>query len=163
MRPEITGNLLQCVVCERPLCGTEDLAFFWRANKQGGVEVHLMLKPENKEPAAFIRSPVTEKGAMASWQCACGFKLGDTRAVAVKKGCDDGFQIVVGNAVWQTLHWPQVPMAVDIQSAPVRCHSSQDQRHFCRPRPSMQQRLLEDFFGAGGGEQPGCNATEQAT
>jgi len=83
--PQATGPLLQCVDCERPLCGTEDLAFFWRANKQGGVEVHLMLKPENKEPATFIRSPVTEKGAMTSWQCACGFKFGDTRAVAVGK------------------------------------------------------------------------------
>ena len=83
--PQATERLLQCVNCERPLCGTEDLAFFWRANKQGGVEVHLMLKPENKEPATFIRSPVKEKGAMASWQCACGFKFGNTRAVAVQK------------------------------------------------------------------------------
>jgi hypothetical protein len=83
--PQATGRLLQCVECERALCGTEDLAFFWRANKQGGVEVHLMLKPENKEPATFIRAPLPEKGAMASWQCACGFKFGDTRAVAVKK------------------------------------------------------------------------------
>jgi hypothetical protein len=84
--PQATGRLLQCVDCRRFLCGAEDLVFFWRANKQGGVEVHLMLRPENKEPATFIRSPVTEKGAMASWQCACGFKLGDTRAVAVNKG-----------------------------------------------------------------------------
>ena len=82
---QVTGHLLQCIMCQRPLCGTEDLAFFWRANKQGGVEVHLMLKPENQEPATFIRSSVTEKGAMASWQCTCGFKFGDTRAVAVKK------------------------------------------------------------------------------
>ena len=82
---QVTGNLLQCIMCQRPLCGTEDLAFFWRTNKQGGVEVHLMLKPENQEPATFIRSSVTEKGAMASWQCTCGFKLGDTRAVAIKK------------------------------------------------------------------------------
>ena len=27
--PQATGLLLQCVDCERPLCGTEDLAFFW--------------------------------------------------------------------------------------------------------------------------------------
>ena len=47
--------------------------------------MHLMLKPENEEPATFIRSAVTEKGALASWQCQCGFKLGDTRAVAIKK------------------------------------------------------------------------------
>ena len=90
--PQATGPLLQCVDCERPLCGTEDLAFFWRANKQGGVEVHLMLKPENKEPATFIRSPVTEKGAMTSWQCACGFKFGDTRAVAVGKAAMTAFK-----------------------------------------------------------------------
>ena len=82
---QVTERLLQCIMCQRPLCGTEDLAFFWRANKQGGVEVHLMLKPEIQEPATFIRSAVTEKGAMASWRCSCGFKLGDTRAVAVKK------------------------------------------------------------------------------
>ena len=82
---QVTGRLLQCIMCQRPLCGTEDLAFFWRANKQGGVEVHLMLKPEIEEPATFIRSPVTEQGALASWQCTCGFKLGDTRAVAIKK------------------------------------------------------------------------------
>ena len=90
--PQATGRLLQCVSCERPLCGTEDLAFFWRASKQGGVEVHLMLKPENKEPATFIRSPFTEKGTMASWQCACGFKFGDTRAVAVKKAAMTAFK-----------------------------------------------------------------------
>ena len=80
-----SGYLLQCIECQRPLCSTEDLAFFWRANKQGGVEVHLMLKPEYEPPATFIRSPVREKGAIASWQCLCGFKFGDTRAVAVKK------------------------------------------------------------------------------
>jgi len=84
MSPQITGNLLQCVVCEHPLCATAGLAFFWRANKQGGVEVHLILKPEKKEPASFIRSETLEKGAMVSWQFACGFKFGDTRAVAVK-------------------------------------------------------------------------------
>ena len=92
MSPQITGNLLQCVACERHLCDTADLAFFWRANKQGGVEVHLMLKPENKEPAPFIRSNVTQKGAVASWQCACGFKLGDTRAVAVKRAAMTAFK-----------------------------------------------------------------------
>ena len=90
--PLADERLLQCVECKRPLCSTEDLAFFWRANKQGGVEVHLMLKPENKEPATFIRSHFTERGAMASWQCACGFKLGDTRAVAVNKAAMTAFK-----------------------------------------------------------------------
>ena len=90
--PQATGLLMQCIHCERPLCGTEDLAFFWRANKQGGVEVHLILKPENKMPVTFIRSPTTEKGALASWECACGFKFGDTRAVAVKKAAMTAFK-----------------------------------------------------------------------
>jgi hypothetical protein len=90
--PQETERLLQCVDCERLLCGTEDLAFFRRTNKQGGVEVHLMLKPENNEPATFIRSLVGETGAIASWQCACGFKLGDTRAVAVNKAAMTAFK-----------------------------------------------------------------------
>ena len=96
MSPQITGNLLQCVVCERHLCDTSDLAFFWRVNartrKQGGAEVHLMLKPENNVHGPFIRSNVTQKGALASWQCECGFKLGDTRAVAVKKAAMTAFK-----------------------------------------------------------------------
>ena len=96
MSPQITGNLLQCVVCERHLCDTSDLAFFWRVNartrKQGGAEVHLMLKPENNVHGTFIRSNVTQKGALASWQCECGFKLGDTRAVAVKKAAMTAFK-----------------------------------------------------------------------
>ena len=51
-----------------------------------------MRKLENKEPATFIGSPFTEKGTMASWQCACGFKFGDTRAVAVKKAAMTAFK-----------------------------------------------------------------------
>ena len=47
---------------------------------------------KTKEPATFIRSSVTEKGARASWQCACGFKFGDTRAVAVKKAAMTAFK-----------------------------------------------------------------------
>ena len=89
---QATEALMQCVNCERPLCGREDLAFFRRANKQGGIEVHLMLRPENQVPATLIRSPVTEKGAMASWQCTCGFKLGHTRAVAVKRAAMTAFK-----------------------------------------------------------------------
>ena len=81
--PHAPGSKLQCCDCERPLCSTEDIAFFRRVNKQGGVEVHLMLKPENKEPATFIRAPIPEKGATSSWQCACGFNLGNTRPIAV--------------------------------------------------------------------------------
>ena len=44
-----------------------------------------------------------------------------------KKSCDDGFQIVVGNAVWLSLQWTQIPMAVNIQPASVQYHRSQDQ------------------------------------
>ena len=84
---------MQCVECERPLCGTKDLAFFRRANKQGGMEVHLMLKPENQEPPApFIRSSVTEEGATASWQCICGFMFGNTWAVGPKEASMTAFK-----------------------------------------------------------------------
>jgi hypothetical protein len=85
--------LLQCSQCQRPLCSTEDLAFFWRKNKQGGVEVHLMLKPEREPPATFVRSPVTDRGAIVSWRCfGCGFKFGDTRNIAVKKAAMTAFK-----------------------------------------------------------------------
>ena len=85
-------SFMQCVECERPLCGTEDLAFFWRANKQGGVEVHLMLKPENQVPATFIRTLVNLDGAIASWKCTCGFKFGSTRAVAGRNAAMTAFK-----------------------------------------------------------------------
>ena len=78
-----TSNLtLQCPACKRVLCRTDDLAFFRRVFRC--VEVHLMLKPENNVPDTFKRSAVSEKGALHSWNCACGAKLGDTRPVAVK-------------------------------------------------------------------------------
>lgn len=77
-------SLMQCVNCARPLCDTENLAFFWRDNKQGGVEVHLMLKPEKDYPTTFIRAPSPAENAQISWQCECGFKFGDTRAIGFK-------------------------------------------------------------------------------
>ena len=75
---------LQCPACQCSLCQTSDLAFFYRENEQGGVEVHLMLKPENDVPQAFRPCAELEPGAKMSWSCACGAKLGDTRPVAVK-------------------------------------------------------------------------------
>ena len=83
---QVSGRQMQCIKCERFLCGTGDLAFYWRRNVQGGVEVHLMLKPEKPEPATFIRSPITEPNATASRRCECGFRFGDTRPVAYRKG-----------------------------------------------------------------------------
>ena len=75
---------MQCPVCERVLCETKDLAFFHRVNKQDGVEVHLMLKPENDVPETFKPAELKPK-ASESFNCACGARLGDTRPVAVKK------------------------------------------------------------------------------
>ena len=45
--------------------------------------MHLMLKPENKVPKTFRPADKLEPHAQQSWSCACGAKLGDTRAVAV--------------------------------------------------------------------------------
>ena len=82
--PSTTSSLtLQCPTCKRVLCQTGDLAFFHRINKQHGVEVHLMLKPENDVPETFRPSADLQKGALQSWSCACGAQLGDTRPVAV--------------------------------------------------------------------------------
>ena len=134
-----SGHLLQCIDCQRPLCSTEDLAFFWRANKQGGVEVHLMLKPEKEEPATFIRSPVTEKGAMASWQCACGFKFGDTRAVAVKKAAMTAFKsssvMLCGQRfTGRKSKWPSIYTTPPFNTIEVRTRDT-----FFGPYPSSQR------------------------
>jgi len=80
-----TGEM-QCPVCDRVLCGTQSLAFFRRINKEQGVEVHLMLKPEIADvPPDFQRMPTPDKGSLASWQCACGHKIGDTRNIGPRK------------------------------------------------------------------------------
>jgi len=80
-----TGGM-QCPKCDRVLCGTEELAFFTRINKMQGLEVHLMLKPEIKDiPPDIMLMPVCDRGAVASWQCACGHKLGDTRHVGPRR------------------------------------------------------------------------------
>ena len=89
-RVEILANVtsaltMQCPACRITLCEAKDLAFFRRYNKQGGLEVHLMLKPERDVPETFKKDAVPQKGAIQSWSCACGTKLGDTRAVAVNK------------------------------------------------------------------------------
>ena len=83
--PSTTSSLtLQCPACKRVLCQICDLAFFHRCNPQGGLEVHLMLKPEIKVPDTFVPAASLEKGALHSWSCACGAKLGDTRPIAVR-------------------------------------------------------------------------------
>ena len=51
---------------------------------KNGVEVHLVLKPENNVPTTF-RPAELKPNALQSWSCACGAKLGDTRPVAVGK------------------------------------------------------------------------------
>jgi len=84
---------MQCPECDRILCGAQQLAFFRRINKHHGFEVHLMMKPELLQagaealsmPPAFILMPTCAQGAVASWQCACGHKLGDTRNVGPKR------------------------------------------------------------------------------
>ena len=46
--------------------------------------MHLMLKPEIKMPDTFVAAAPPEKGALHSWNCECGAKLGDTRPVAYR-------------------------------------------------------------------------------
>ena len=46
--------------------------------------MHLMLKPEIPVPETFKKDAVPQRGAIQSWSCACGTKLGDTRPVAVR-------------------------------------------------------------------------------
>jgi len=148
---QVTGQQMQCIICQRPLCGTEDLAFFWRANKQGGVEVHLMLKPENEEPATFIRSSVTEKGAMASWQCTCGFKLGDTRPVAIKKAPMTAFKsssvMLCGQRfTGRKSQWPSI-----YNKPPFNCIEVRTRETFFGTAETsfITQRQLEDVYAAG--------------
>jgi hypothetical protein len=75
---------LQCAVCERNLCEGADLVFFRRVNSMNGTEVHLMLRPEVPVPETFKPSADIEKGALQTWLCECGTKLGDTRPIAVR-------------------------------------------------------------------------------
>ena len=87
-----TGSM-QCPECNQVLCGTQELAFFKRVNKMQGLEVHLMLKPEIKDmPPDIILMPACEQGAVASWQCTCGHKLGDTRNVGPRKAAMTAFK-----------------------------------------------------------------------
>ena len=84
---------MQCSECNEILCGIQDLAFFRRVNKMQGLEVHLMLKPEIEVmPPNFKKMPACEQGAVASWQCACGHKLGDTRNVGPRKAAMTAFK-----------------------------------------------------------------------
>ena len=87
-----TGSM-QCPECNQVLCGTQELAFFKRVNKMQGLEVHLMLKPEIKDmPPDIILMPACGQGAVASWQCTCGHKLGDTRNVGPRKAAMTAFK-----------------------------------------------------------------------
>ena len=88
--PALPG--LQCPLCKRELCQAHSLCFFRRINPQGGVEVHLMLKPEAPVPPTFVRAPETEKGATQTWQCACGAKMGDTRPIGPSKASMTAFK-----------------------------------------------------------------------
>jgi len=83
---------LQCPMCKRELCQAHSLCFFRRINPQGGVEVHLMLKPEAPVPPTFVRAPEAEKGATQTWQCACGAKIGDTRPIGPSKASMTAFK-----------------------------------------------------------------------
>jgi hypothetical protein len=79
-------------MCKRELCQAHSLCFFRRINPQGGVEVHLMLKPEAPVPPTFVRAPETEKGATQTLQCACGAKMGDTRPIGPSKASMTAFK-----------------------------------------------------------------------
>ena len=96
-RPEqVTATLarppLQCPHCGRVLCQTHDLCFFRRINVEGGLEVHLMLKPEAAVPPTLVQASETEQGATQTWQCVCGAKLADTRRVGPNKASMTAFK-----------------------------------------------------------------------
>ena len=77
---------MQCPECDGFICSGEQLAFFARRNAAQGFEVHLMLKPELEPDDANLHlMPEVAANALASWQCACGHKLGDTRKVGPRK------------------------------------------------------------------------------
>ena len=80
-----TNETMQCPQCKRHLCDVESLCFFARHNRQGGHEVHLMMKPEIATlPKTFVLAKETKERAIHSWQCACGHELGDTRNIGPK-------------------------------------------------------------------------------
>ena len=77
---------MQCSACDRIICDIENLAFWRHGSQAGGVDVHLILKPDIADVPAFLcRMTKTENGAVASWQCVCGHKMGDTRNIGPKK------------------------------------------------------------------------------
>ena len=104
---------LQCAVCERNLCDGADLAFFRRVNSMLGTEVHLMLRPEVPVPETFKPSADIEKGALQTWLCECGAKLGDTRPIAVRHAPMTAFKsaaVILGGQRFrgQKSKWPSV-------------------------------------------------------
>ena len=86
--------IMQCPACNQIICDTHDLAFFKRTNKQHGLEVHLMLKPEITDmPPAMISMPACDPKAVAFWECACcQHKLGETRNVGPRKATMTAFK-----------------------------------------------------------------------
>jgi hypothetical protein len=116
---------MQCAACGRTLCNANQLAFFRRVNKQNGLEVHLMLKPEQETPHTFVLAAQTEKGALHTWNCECGEKLGDTRAVAVKWAPMTAFKsstVVLGGHRYPGIKskWPKVYMSPPFDQIQVR-------------------------------------------
>ena len=72
-----------------------------------------MLKPENPVPETFFKKPSLEKRAIASWECACGFKVGDTRGVAVRFAAMTAFKSGSVILCGQRFHgkkskWPKI-------------------------------------------------------
>ena len=90
-----SGSGMQCPECNRLLCESEKLAFFARHNSGNGFEVHLMLKPEmvfEDMPTNLHLMRACAANAVASWQCACGHKVGDTRKVGPRKAAMTAFK-----------------------------------------------------------------------
>ena len=85
--PLRSDGTMQCPECGQVLCDIQELAFFLRKKTPNdGLEVHLILKPELLSiPPDIIRTPHPDEGALASWKCACGHKLGNTRNIGPKK------------------------------------------------------------------------------
>ena len=84
-----------------------------------------MLKPEREIPATFIRAPTPEKGAIASWLCTCGYKFGDTRAVAVRKAAMTAFKsssvVLLGERfTGRKSKWPSVYDRIPFNAIEVR-------------------------------------------
>ena len=63
--PALPG--LQCPLCRQELCQAHSVYF-----PDARVEIQLILTPDSSAPPKLMRVPVTERGALQTWQCACG-------------------------------------------------------------------------------------------